>query len=108
MNPLGPTPDSPVPGMLLRKVTIVNLGILLLYMIILGCTQDRNWFPVLILLYFSIQGGLNLFSGLILLLGKPYKHVGKAMALIGLIMLLILLLIVILIFFNLGDLSGNC
>ena len=82
-----PSRDLPKPKTPLGKVVLVNLGILFLSILVTLYNTGGVWDIVLSALMFIGQGGVNLFLGLLLMLGEPYKQVGKAMVIIGLIII---------------------
>lgn len=82
-----PAPKSPVP---LGKVVLINFGIMLAYMALIGLTMTEGSEAELGLLIgnaflLAAQVGINLLAGLILVFSEQRKHIGSALLIGGLI-----------------------
>jgi hypothetical protein len=91
---LDPNPNPTRPKMPLGKVMLINFGIMIAYMLLgsfsFGSGHDASmgvlaWDAFLIL----AQVGLNMLIGIILLFREPYKQVGSAMLISGVMMAVI-------------------
>ena len=88
---LEPPPNPPKPEKPLGKVVLINFGIMLTYMVLIGLTttegsSDRE-LGLLIGNAFMlvVQVGINLLAGLILMFNEQRRHIGSALLIGGLL-----------------------